>query len=156
MRRPWLIRLVAVASISGAALGMSVGAAAEPPATQRGQDLFDGKLALTARLTGHTNALPFAVAVCANCHAQGTRNAPATASAGASAAFGPELTADSLRKATRRRGGPPSRYDEASFCKALTTGIDPADVIIRRTMPRYDLSAEDCHALWIYVSGRAP
>lgn len=81
--------------------------------------------------------------------------APGAASTPA-ASFGPGLTADSLTRDIPRRGGPPSHYDEAALCKLLLTGIDPAYIIIPRSMPRYDVAAADCSALWAYLSQRHP
>ena len=85
----------------------------------------------------------------------GAPSAPGAASAPATS-FGPGLTADSLTRDIPRRGGPPSHYDEAALCKLLSTGIDPAYIIIPRSMPRYDVAAADCTALWAYLSQRRP
>lgn len=81
----------------------------------------------------------------------GTRNPYAAADAGASP-FGPALNAKLLTRSIGRRGGPPSQYDEAAFCKVLRSGIDPADIVITRAMPRYTLDDKQCSALWHYLS----
>ena len=52
----------------------------------------------------------------------------------------------------RRRGGPPSRYDAAGLCTLLRSGVDPAHVIILRTMPRYDINDADCQSLWLHLT----
>ena len=55
-----------------------------------------------------------------------------------------------------RRNGPPSRFDEASFCRLLRTGVDPADIVVPRAMPRYAIDDTDCRALWAYLSRLEP
>lgn len=131
------------------AVGQWPGASASPAEVERGRQLYFGELPLAGRVTGHTTDLPPGALRCVNCHAAGS--APPSAS-GAAASFGPALNGDMLTRPTPRRGGPPSRYDEQALCKLLTTGIDPAYIIIPRNMPRYTLSADDCHALWSYLS----
>jgi hypothetical protein len=66
--------------------------------------------------------------------------------------FGPQLTSEYLTERARRRGGPPSSYDLPTFCAVLRTGIDPAHVVIRRVMPRYDIASADCTAIWTYLT----
>jgi hypothetical protein len=106
----------------------------------RGQRFFEGQEALPARIAGQDFALPVQAGRCINCHG---RQAPQR--------IGPLLTADSLTDATSRRGGPPTRYERSSFCRLLRTGVDPAFVILPRSMPRYDLSDADCADLWAYL-----
>jgi hypothetical protein len=112
-----------------------------------GKKLYEGELPLVGRLAGDETELPTAATRCANCHTQtdspGDDGAPA---------FGPPLTPAALTVARRRRGGPPTRYEEATFCKLLRTGVDPAYVLIARAMPRYELDTASCRALWKYVS----
>ena len=125
-------------------------------APERGRLLFQGELPLAGRVTGHTSDLPVVASRCVNCHAV-VAPASVAASAAASApaigtqAFGLALTPSGLTGAFKRRGGPPSRYDEASFCRVLRTGIDPAHVILPRSMPRYDVADADCGAIWSYL-----
>lgn len=110
-----------------------------------GEALYCGSTALPAQLRGHSEPLPPAAARCANCHeadAKGQR-------------FAPPLTGDSLTRPQARRGGPPSAYGEAEFCEALRTGIDPAQVLLRKAMPIYTLSAAECAELWGYLSQRS-
>lgn len=103
-----------------------------------GEAIFVGERALAARLGGDVTPLPPAATRCANCHRD--------------ARFGPVLDAASLAESRARRGGPPSRYDAASLCRLLRTGVDPADVVITRAMPRYAISDADCAALWHYLA----
>jgi len=121
--------------------------------SELGRRLFHGDAALTGHISGHAAPLPTAASRCVNCHAVGT--APPSASAGNSTqSFGPVLNREVLGQERKRRGGPPSRYDEAAFCKLLATGVDPAYIIIPSNMPRYQLSAGDCKALWAYLIQR--
>jgi hypothetical protein len=135
----------------------TAGAAAQEPDAERGRGLFHGELPLSGKIVGHANALPPQASRCANCHlpapsaAQGTNTTSSNASA---ASYGPVLNAASLTREARRRGGPPSRYDEAAFCKLLTTGIDPAYIVTPSTMPRYALDASDCRALWLHLTAQ--
>jgi hypothetical protein len=98
-------------------------------------------------------------AASAPARASAATSTPARAGAAAAAAaprMGPTLTPALLTVAVRRRGGPPSRYDAASLCALLRTGVDPAHVIILRTMPRYDISDADCRSLWLHLSVGGP
>ena len=104
-----------------------------------GQELFEGKVALAARVDGVAEPLPAIAAACSNCH-------------GSPPAIGPTLQASSLTAPQPRRGGPPSRYDLASFCQTLRTGVDPAYVLLPKTMPRYALGDAQCQALWAHLS----
>jgi hypothetical protein len=86
--------------------------------------------------------LPAWTTRCINCH---TRTESA-------AAFAPSLTPGNLLNAKSRRGGPPSRYDLATFCRAVKDGIDPASVVLRKSMPHYQISDVECAALWRFVT----
>ena len=126
-------------------------ARADAVAVEHGRQLFVGKRPMSGLITGHAATLPAHASRCMNFHAAGT--APKSVSASASTPLlGPTLTIRLLTQPVARRGGPPSHYDEASLCRLLRTGVDPAHVIIARAMPRYELSAAECHALWMYLS----
>jgi hypothetical protein len=124
----------------------SPGGSAGESVTLRGFALFSGAAPLQGTIVGHSSVLPPAAARCINCHAIGTA-VPASA-----ASFGPLLTPQGLTGAVARRGGPPSRYDAPAFCRLLRQGVDPAWVIVPRSMPRYALSDADCHALWTHLT----
>ena len=111
-----------------------------------GGRLFNGEPALTARLAGDPTLLPSAASRCSNCHQNADPN---------TTSFGPVLTSTSLLNDLKRRGGPPSHYDLKSFCALLRTGLDPAHILIARTMPRYELDEDSCRALWKYVTSRS-
>jgi mono/diheme cytochrome c family protein len=116
----------------------------------RGRQLFDGDFALPARIAGQDFALPAQASRCVNCH--GPARGDAASQAAGAQRIGPVLTAGTLIDAVRRRGGPPSRYDAATLCTLLRTGVDPAHVIILRTMPRYEITDADCRSLWLHLT----
>lgn len=128
----------------------SCGKSAGPVAHERGRGLFHGELPLSAHVQASLEPLPPLAARCANCHSGPSFAQQASVSGRES--FGPELSARTLKAAIARRGGPASRYDEASFCKALKDGVDPAYVTLPRAMPRYTLPESDCLALWGYLT----
>lgn len=132
-------RLIALA-------GMLVFGAA-PAVADPGRDLYEGRVPLAAHLRGETTRLPATATRCANCHE------PAAA-APLQAPLGPRLEASTLTRAVARHGGPPSRHDLASFCRALREGVDPALVLLSRAMPVFLIDDTDCRALWEYLSAR--
>jgi len=133
------------------ALGLCGAAPAQQdsPALDRGRRLFHGELPLPGQITGHGTPLPAQASRCVNCHALESAAAAASASA---PSFAPLLGPRQLTSPAPRRGGPPSRYDEAGFCRLLRSGVDPAYIVIERAMPRYEMPAADCRALWIYLT----
>jgi hypothetical protein len=132
-----------------------------------GQWLFEGRVAITARMSGHSLSLPVEASRCSNCHshsqsdANGATLISSTARSGQARSgqarsdqtrfYGPPLNQSTLSFSKIRRGGPASRYDALSFCKLLREGIDPASVVINNTMPRYQLSDAQCSSIWSYV-----
>ena len=110
----------------------------------QGRRLYEAAVPIRARLAGHNLDLPSAATRCANCHA--------TAKPIGQAGFAPALTATLLTESHRRRGGPASRYDAAAFCRAVRDGLDPNSVMIDEVMPRYDMSQEQCSALWFFLT----
>lgn len=135
---PWLVGAAALAQ------------AGEPASALRGQRLFAGDAALAARIAGQDFDLTGDASRCVNCH-QAVGAAAWSAIAG-SQRFGPQLTPALLTQPMRRRGGPPSRYDAATLCTLLRSGVNPAHVVILRTMPRYDISDADCWSLWLHLT----
>ena len=67
-----------------------------------------------------------------------------------------QLDSQHLRAPLSRRGGPPVAYDLAAFCRTLREGIDPAHVILPRTMPRFDIDDTRCEALWTHLTSNTP
>ena len=130
----------------------------DPPEAIRGAALFHGQAPLEGRLPGHDQALPALASRCANCH--GDANANVNANANASPAgrdsyrVDARLDALSLLTSRSRRGGPTSRFDAASLCQVLRTGVDPASVLVDPIMPRFTISDGDCRDLWAFLSRR--
>ncbi len=134
-----------------------LGAARPPSMIERGEQLFRGELTLTARMAAHSDTLPQQAARCINCHRQESAAVDSTGPATDSAApatdkFGPALGRLTLTKSIARRGGPPSIYGRATFCKLLRDGVDPAYVMILQTMPRYTLTDQECEVLWLFLT----
>ena len=115
-----------------------------PEVTERGAALWRGEQPLVGRIVGHASALPSTASRCVNCHTGATGPLGEVGAA-------PRLTAEHLLGTVSRRGGPPSRFDEAGFCALLRTGLDPAAVLVPRHMPRYEVGDADCAALWRYL-----
>lgn len=111
----------------------------------RGERIFNGREALPARLDGHDTPLPSQLGKCVACHGGGRQTR-------LEAGLAPPLTANVLTRAIARRGGKPYAYDRESFCTTLRTGIDPQYVMMLRTMPRFEVSNEQCAALWSYLT----
>ncbi|KQU74593.1 hypothetical protein [Rhizobacter sp. Root16D2] len=131
----------------GAFLTVCAATASADPALELGRQLYRGEVALPGTINGHAQPLPPLATRCTNCH---SRDSAAQAASGA-ASFAPLLTRERLLGPIARRGGPPSRYDEAAFCRLLRTGIDPAIMLIPRQMPRYAIDDAQCKALWAYL-----
>lgn len=124
-----------------------IAAAVYPYPRLVGYALYRGYLPVAGRIAGHDSDLPSRASRCVNCH-------DAVRSATPTARRITPLTRAALTEMHSRRGGPVTAYNEDTFCSLLRDGIDPAYVQVNRTMPRYDMSASQCHALWRYVSSR--
>jgi hypothetical protein len=109
-----------------------------------GRRMFFGETPLQGIIVGHEHALPPEVVGCANCHLGASR-------ATADGSFAPRLGRSTMTESRRRRGGPPSQFSAASFCRLLRTGVDPAYIIISRQMPRYMLDDGQRLDLWQYL-----
>ena len=110
-----------------------------------GRRMFSGGASLQGAIVGHPEALPPRLVACANCHQGGAAGL-------AAASFGPRLDGTRLTEMRGRRGGPPSAFSPASFCRMLRTGVDPAFILITRQMPRYTLDDNQCLGLWHYLT----
>jgi cytochrome c553 len=134
--------LLASSLILAAASTTSI--AAHPASAAHGAALYRGKAPLQGKIRGHDDQLPPEAIVCANCHnAKADTRLPGTPA--------PDLTRALLLEARPRRGGPPSSYNQASFCRLLRTGADPGYILIAREMPAYDLTDEQCASLWTFL-----
>ena len=136
------LALVSLLTISGA--GKNSGKSD----VERGRDLFSGREALGGKLRHHASGLPASVVACRNCHAAGSQPGPEGSRA-------PRIDRALLLVARARRGGPPSAYDEASFCVLLRSGVDPAHVLIAREMPVYAADDAQCRSLWRFSTEKA-
>lgn len=134
------VTMAAVSATTAPNDGLARGAA-----TARAKLLFDEGAHAPARLRGDRQALPPPVARCAGCHDRGETSAKLPASRAEPV---PRLDAATLLQPASRRRGPPSRYDEATFCRLLATGVDPAGIVVARAMPVYEVEPSDCRALW--------
>jgi hypothetical protein len=113
-------------------------------ANDAGCAIFNGQRDVKAHLRDDNYALPPSTTRCVNCHAQ----------ADPKGVFAPPLTPAFLKEAKSRRGGPPSSYDPSSFCRAVRDGIDPANVLLRKSMPHFQITDAECSALWKYIATR--
>ena len=148
-QRRWRLRwhacLVAVA-LGATFVSGAVAVARGRSGAARGRAIFLGREPIKGRVRGHQSDLPSSVVVCHNCHLTG---APPPGSLSRPA---PRIDRSSLLEARGRRGGPPSSYDRAAFCKLLRTGVDPAYVLVVREMPVFDIDDAQCEGLWRYLT----
>lgn len=110
-----------------------------------GRRMFFGETPLLGAIVGHPEPLPSQMVACTNCHLADTGT-------GSGASFAPQLNRSMLTELRRRRGGPPSVFSPANFCRMLRTGVDPAYIVITRQMPRYTLRDDQCLGLWRYLT----
>lgn len=133
-------RRIGVAVVLGVAV-LAVALAVWLWPAAHGYMLFHGHSGLEAKIQSGV-ALPAAAAACVNCHDGAATGGPR-----------PIARLDRATLSTPRtpRGGAPVFYDEASFCRLLREGIDPASVLLNRLMPRFTISDADCAALFAYA-----
>lgn len=154
MRKPtvaWIAQ--GVCGFAALVFADAIATGAVPESAQRARAIFFDGLHAVATLRGDERALPAGAVRCANCHDAAGRRVPRERGA---AEAGPPLIREQLVSARSRRGGPVSRFDEQSFCRLLRTGIDPADIVVRRGMPLYTLSDADCAGLWTLLAEGQP
>jgi cytochrome c553 len=137
---------IAAAVSSTSAASAASAAAAAAAAAARGERLFDGREPLAGKLAGHTAGLPSGLGACMACHGS------AASSSALEARAAPPLGCTTLARIRERRGEPPFAYDRDSFCRTLRTGINPNEVVLQRTMPRFALEQGQCDALWAYLT----
>jgi hypothetical protein len=133
------------ALIVGWLVQMGVAGASTNPESSAspGRRMFLGESPLQGAIASHAESLPARTVSCANCHLG--------AGPGSGASFAPMLNRAGMTQMRGRRGGPPSVFALASFCRMLRTGVDPAFILITRQMPRYTLSDDQCQDLWRYL-----
>jgi hypothetical protein len=126
----------------GFAACLSTAAATPAGKAASGGELFEGTYPVVARVRGHVEQLPPHAVRCQNCHGRDNERSN----------FGPPLTAESLLTPKPRRGGPPSAYDQKSFCRLLRTGVDPMEIVVRSAMPVYEFSDDQCVSMWQFLT----
>lgn len=139
--RSWFVRGTVAALVLAAAGWVLLQRHESAQARERGAALHEGRAAVPGLLVGLETALPTLATRCVNCHE-------------GAAALGGVLDARRLTEPQPRRGGPSTRYDLAAFCQLLRTGIDPAQVIIDTSMPRFDITEHQCKDLWTFLTSR--
>lgn len=142
--RPKTGRRLALSLAALVAAGLAVALAIWGWPIVRGYQLFHGHGTLQAKILGGVT-LPAAASSCVNCHDGQVSGGPRTIA---------RLDRASLSTPRTPRGGLPVVYDEASFCRLLRDGIDPASVLVSRLMPRFEISDADCAALFAYARMR--
>ena len=147
----WRRRAALLFALGGGVIGCRDGE------VRLGRALFEGGRPLRAHIAGQDLTLPQEALLCANCHEPAPPGAlPAAAlGGGARDRFATVLSRRTLTQPLARRGGPPSVYDVAKLCRAMRDGIDPAFVVMQSSMPRYQLSEQECQALWAFLSTRS-
>jgi len=116
--------------------------------SSQGEALYYGVVPLSGRISGQTLQLPARVLACVRCH-EGRGG-----QAGGELQPGVDLLGGWLSQIRSRRNGPASQYTPATFCRALRNGIDPVSVVLAIQMPRFDISDQDCNALWNYLNSQ--
>ena len=111
----------------------------------RGKQIYLGEETVTGKIDGHISSLPSSLGKCVTCHTFDRQSILEVESA-------PLLNRSSLLDPRSRRGGPGFSYDKTNFCKTVRTGIDPQYVVLRRAMPRFEISEAQCSALWTYLT----
>jgi hypothetical protein len=141
---------------ASAAIAQSAATPLAPDLRALGESIYQGRTPMSGRIRGHDSALPTAATRCVNCHLTGGASRPAASSVAATQTFGPALDAAWLTRPRVRSGGPPVTYDAQRLCTLLRDGIDPALVMMPRTMPLYDATPAQCQALWTYLTSHRP
>ena len=116
---------------------------------RKGEQLFKGAASLKGFINGHTDFLRPELVRCVNCHTV-EKEENFAFNATTSIALS-KLSLAGLSKARFKEGEPPSRYTVEKFCRLLHSGVDAAEVIVVREMPRYKLMNQECQALWLYL-----
>ncbi len=117
--------------------------------TERGKAVYLGKEPLRGRIRGQDDLLPGEAVRCLNCHNPASKDR-------LSGKPSPRIDGPWLLETRQRHGGPPSSYNEGSFCKLLRSGTDPVYVLVAREMPIYEVDDEQCASLWKFLTTPLP
>ncbi len=112
---------------------------------RRGEAIYQGKEPLRGRIRGQDDPLPAEAIRCVNCHNPASKDRLSGRSA-------PRIDGAWLMETRQRHGGPPSSYNQASFCKLLRSGTDPVYVLVAREMPIYEMDDDQCGSMWMFLS----
>ncbi|GMV58943.1 MAG: hypothetical protein AMXMBFR72_20440 [Betaproteobacteria bacterium] len=151
------MRTRAAATIAVVLVALASASAADDAGTDLGRRIYhEGRAAggepVRALLGSASTPLSGSAVACGNCHGADGRGRPE------GGVLPPDITWDELTKPyghqhpSGRRHGP---FDERSFARALTEGLDPAGGRIDAAMPRYALSVSEVAALTIYLKALA-
>lgn len=149
-------RFLPLHALAAAALCGWAGAAAAielSPSEAAGRRIFlegvsPSGATLSARVGAAAVAVPAAVVRCANCHGADGRGRSEGGVRPPDITWR-RLSAPAMARAASAREHPP--YDEASFMRALTEGIDPAGNRLDPAMPRFVMSMRDLKDLAAYL-----
>jgi ABC-type branched-subunit amino acid transport system substrate-binding protein len=104
--------------------------------------------AVTAAVGADATRVPGNIVPCANCHGIDGLGRPEGAVVPA------VITWSELSKPyghLHENGRRHPKFDDASFARAVTEGVDPAGQVLERTMPRYALGRDDIANLTAYI-----
>lgn len=147
----------AAATIAAVLVALATASAADDAGTDLGRRIYhEGRAAggepVRALLGAASTPLSGSAVACGNCHGADGRGRPE------GGVLPPDITWDELTKPyghrhpSGRRHGP---FDERSFARAITEGLDPAGGRIDAAMPRYALSVSEAAALASYLKALA-
>lgn len=132
-------------SLSISLLGLALLPGLAAVSIERGEALYGGKEPLHGRVRGQDDLLPPEAVRCVNCHNPASKDRLSGKPA-------PRIDGEWLMQARQRHGGPPSSYNQASFCKVLRAGTDPVYVLVAREMPVYEMDEDQCASLWLFLT----
>jgi hypothetical protein len=155
-----MLRLTTLDGVIGACcVGVSllVPAASMPlvdPAYRAGERIYFGDVVLQFSAGNVVDQLPHGLSACVHCHSASKADRSGFPARLRETKQAPTLTAASLLSEKSRRGGPPFAFDRDGFCATIRSGIDPQAIILRKTMPRFNATEEQCDSLWYFLTRR--
>jgi len=131
-------------------ISLTFNANADVASHEVGKQLFFGKKPLIGKIVSQDFDLPIEASRCVNCHISDQQSQPSEF-VKKTQTFGPPLNYQTLTDVKNIHGGPAFSYTATGFCTLLRTGIDPTQIVSKRSMPRYEISDEACNAIWMYL-----
>ncbi len=141
--------MLAARSLSTSLLALALLPGLAAVSIKRGEAIYQGKEPLQGRIRGQDDTLPPEAVRCVNCHNPASKDRLSGKPA-------PRIDGPWLLEIRQRHGGPPSSYNQASFCKVLRAGTDPVYVLVAREMPIYEMDDNQCASLWIFLTTPPP